>query len=642
MRAESGAPLAAALAVFVVTGPCAAAPLEAYGRLPSIENVAISPDGQLLAVAITNGERRKIVVRKTADSKTLIILNGGNQKLRGMTFAGSSHLIVTGSVTGYINDVMSARLESMVGVSIDLASGKQHGLLAGLESDSGDNLTSIEGPPVVREIKGKPVVFVMGVHFIDGRGQAALFRVNLVTHSATLADPGGANVSDYAVGEQGPVAESEYDGAKGEWLLRGRRGDGWQKLRSATAANDPPDLLGTGRDGVSALISFTENNIGVTREISPSGAAGEAMPLAAPEALYWDVEGPKLIGEAALEGDDERVVFFAPRDQTVWNAIAAAYPGQRVSLVDYSAARDRFVVLVDSPTEGLAYALVDLTSGKADWIGNVYDGLKSADIAPVRPVAFKAKDGLDLSGYLTLPRGKAETGLPLVLLVHGGPAARDRPGFDWWAQALASRGYAVLQVNYRGSAGLGWNLQSAGFGQWGRRMQTDLSDGVRYLVGEGLVDPSRVCIVGASYGGYAALAGATLDTGIYRCAASIGGVADPEKMIRWDLAREDDAAGAATQRYWIRYMGPAGALDQISPLRHVDKAAIPILLVHGKDDTVVSYAQSQMMADALRKAGKPVEFVTLPGEDHWLSRGATRLEMLEAVTIFLEKNNPPG
>jgi dipeptidyl aminopeptidase/acylaminoacyl peptidase len=173
-------------------------------------------------------------------------------------------------------------------------------------------------------------------------------------------------------------------------------------------------------------------------------------------------------------------------------------------------------------------------------------------------------------------------------------------------------------------------------------MQTDLSDGVRYLAAQGVIDPARVCIAGASYGGYAALAGATLDTGVYRCAASISGPSDLARMINWDKARETNAVGAATQRYWIRYMGPKDSLDQISPAKLADKVTIPILLVHGKDDTVVDYQQSQLMAAALRKAGKPFDFVTLKAEDHWLSRGATRQEMLKALCAFLEKNNPPG
>jgi dipeptidyl aminopeptidase/acylaminoacyl peptidase len=229
-----------------------------------------------------------------------------------------------------------------------------------------------------------------------------------------------------------------------------------------------------------------------------------------------------------------------------------------------------------------------------------------------------------------------------VVLAHGGPAARDEPGFDWWAQAMASRGYAVLQVNYRGSDGFGPDFLQAGFGEWGRKMETDLSDGVRYLVSEGTVDPKRVCIAGASYGGYAALAGATLDTGVYRCAVDVAGISDPKGFLVWSKDRRNVAA----LRYWDRYMGASGPddprLEAISPASHADRAAIPILIIHGRDDTVVPFAQSQLMADALRRAGKDAQFVALTHEDHWLSSGATRLQMLQATMDFLQKNNPPG
>jgi dipeptidyl aminopeptidase/acylaminoacyl peptidase len=169
-------------------------------------------------------------------------------------------------------------------------------------------------------------------------------------------------------------------------------------------------------------------------------------------------------------------------------------------------------------------------------------------------------------------------------------------------------------------------------------MQTDLSDGVRYLAARGIIDPARVCIVGASYGGYAALAGATLDAGVYRCAASVAGPADLRRFV----ADEKDPDDRSVEKYWLRYMGPQAGLDEISPAKRVSKVNIPILLIHGKDDTVVPFEQSQIMADALRKAGKPVEFVTLKREDHWLSQGETRLQMLQSVVAFLEKNNPPN
>jgi len=172
-------------------------------------------------------------------------------------------------------------------------------------------------------------------------------------------------------------------------------------------------------------------------------------------------------------------------------------------------------------------------------------------------------------------------------------------------------------------------------------MQTDLSDGVRYLVKQGIADPARVCIVGASYGGYAVLAGVTLDPGVYRCAVAVAGVSDLSRA----LARSTQEGALAEQRYWSRFMGVNGshdpALDAISPIKHIGAINVPVLLIHGKDDTVVPYEQSQIMYDAMRAANKSVELVTLRHEDHWLSRADTRLQMLQTSVAFLREHDPP-
>jgi dipeptidyl aminopeptidase/acylaminoacyl peptidase len=253
-----------------------------------------------------------------------------------------------------------------------------------------------------------------------------------------------------------------------------------------------------------------------------------------------------------LDGDTLIYQFFDPSLQAQWRAIQAAFPGSAVSLASWSDDRRKLVLRVDSPTDGPGYVLVDLAQGATAPLGQEYAGLTAADISPVTPVRFKAADGTELTGYLTLPRGRDPKKLPLVVFPHGGPAARDEPGFDWWAQAMASRGYAVLQVNYRGSDGFGWDFMAAGFGQWGRKMQTDLSDGVRWLAGQGAIDPARVCIVGASYGGYAALAGAALDTGVYRCAVDVAGLSDLARFVNWSAGREGGRQGVGLERYWTR------------------------------------------------------------------------------------------
>jgi dipeptidyl aminopeptidase/acylaminoacyl peptidase len=344
-----------------------------------------------------------------------------------------------------------------------------------------------------------------------------------------------------------------------------------------------------------------------------------------------------MIGGVYVD-DASHYVFFDPVTQAHWDAIVRAFSGERVKLVSNSSDFTKIIVRVDGPTHGYLYELVDMTTHKALPIGDVYDGV--TEPLEVRRITFAAADGLSIPAYLTLPHGKPPQNLPLIVLPHGGPAVRDTADFDWWAQALADQGYAVLQPNYRGSE-LDLSHLAAGYGEWGRKMQTDLSDGVRYLAKEGIVDPARVCIAGGSYGGYAALAGVTLDPGVYRCAVSVAGLSDLKRMLQWT----NETHTQRSQRYWDRFMGVTGPgdpkLDAISPIKHLDAVNVPVLLIHGRDDTVVPFEQSSKMFDALRRAKKEVEMVSLKKEDHWLSRGETRLQMLQASVTFLRAHNPP-
>jgi dipeptidyl aminopeptidase/acylaminoacyl peptidase len=217
--------------------------------------------------------------------------------------------------------------------------------------------------------------------------------------------------------------------------------------------------------------------------------------------------------------------------------------------------------------------------------------------------------------------------------------------FDWWSEAFAARGYAVFQPNFRGSDGYGAKLLKAGYGQWGRKMQTDITDGLKALAAQGIVDPKRACVMGWSYGGYAAMASITVQNGFYRCAVAGAGVSDLNTMLEWVLDRAGYRDNEAS-RYWNLAMGAKGpddpALHEISPARLAAKADAPILLIFGKDDTVVPTAQSREMERALRSAGKPVEVLVLDKEDHWLSRENTRIQMLKAADAFIEKYNPPN
>jgi dipeptidyl aminopeptidase/acylaminoacyl peptidase len=338
------------------------------------------------------------------------------------------------------------------------------------------------------------------------------------------------------------------------------------------------------------------------------------------------------------EGDDPRQFFFDPTLKARQAAFTRALGGAPI-ISSWSADFRRLVLYTNRGSDAGTYWLFD---GKGvQPFGYAYPELPDANVGPTQIIAYKAADGLELHGVLTLPPGREAKALPLVVLPHGGPQEHDTLRFDWMAQAFAGHGYAVFQPNFRGSSGYGVEFRDAGFGQWGRKMQTDISDGVAELARQGVVDPKRACIVGASYGGYAALAGVTVQQGFYRCAVSYAGLSDLNYLLNEELG-DDRNAGS---RYIRKFIGAeahsyADAVKDISPARLAARADAPILLIHGKDDSVVPIGQSREMERVLRGAGKSVEFIELKGEDHWLSRDATRKAMLAAALSFVERHNP--
>ena len=227
-----------------------------------------------------------------------------------------------------------------------------------------------------------------------------------------------------------------------------------------------------------------------------------------------------------------------------------------------------------------------------------YEGLGTEAFNPVKTIRYKARDGLEISAVLTLPRERDAKQLPLILMPHGGPFARDSETWNWWAQFLAERGYAVLQPNYRGSSGYGAAFAEKGEGQWGLAMQDDLNDALDWAVKQGIADAKRVCIAGASYGGYAAMRAAQRDGERFRCAVSYAGVSDLTSMMRYDSR----FLNHGTRRDWMKEQAPD--FRAVSPIYFPEQFSVPILLMHGKKDLRVQVKQSREMAEKLDKAGK--------------------------------------
>ncbi len=312
----------------------------------------------------------------------------------------------------------------------------------------------------------------------------------------------------------------------------------------------------------------------------------------------------------------------------------------RFEIVDMADDPRKMIVYVESVDDSGSYVFIDFGSGDTAVLNSNYPALPAEWLSHKQAVTYKAGDGLDIHAYLTLPPGKTAKGLPLIVFPHGGPAARDYIDFDSETHAFASRGYAVLQPNFRGSSGYGSAFLKAGYGEWGGKMQTDLSDGIKWLAAQGTIDPKRVAIYGASYGGYAALAGATIDPpGTYTCAVDIAGLSDISAFLDL-LAQHSNGDRSYTVAYQKRWFGPPATYAAVSPAVQASKAYCPVLIIHGTDDTVVPISQSHRMVNALKSANKDVQFITYPGQDHWETLGSSRLAMLQSAMDFIAKHNP--
>jgi len=631
--------------------PSPPAPLEAYSATPAVEYMEVSPSGDLIARITVVGEIRAIAVTRMTTGEHLFAAAIGDAKVRDLRWIGEGHVLVVTSQTQGIPLLGVSRRELFFGQVLDLEKKK----LVQVLDRTPDVLAVLIGPASIRRTEEGPTLFARGFNITTG--QIDLHRINLTTGRGRSVESMDREIEDYVLDGDGKViAMARYVERGGRWSLRLPKGHGFSESWAVDAPVDTPSLMGMGRTPRTIIVGADRPDLAAEDEDSETADVlfevnvdtGEWSRLPFEHHPDFLVHHPRtrlLVGGGRMEEDGTHYEFVDPAAARRWGAIERAFAGKRPVLTSWNDAQNLIVVFNDIGEPGL-YQLVDFTRGKADVLAEAYPTIPTDLVGEMRPIHYAAADGLDIPGYLTLPPGvEAPSGLPLIVLAHGGPASQDEAGFDWWAQALASRGYAVLQANFRGSTGYGLAFLEAGYGEWGRKMQTDLSDGVRWLAAEGIIDPERVCIVGASYGGYAAMAGLTLDAGVYRCGVAVAGVSDLRRMVNWE-ARQEGRNDSQTVRYWNRFMGAARlndrALDALSPARLAETVDRPLLLIHGKDDTVVPIEQSRVMAEAMRRAGKPVEFIELQGEDHWLSRADTRQQMLRETVRFLEANNPVG
>lgn len=639
---------ALALAALVLTPVAAQAadppPLAAFGNLPEIESMALSYSGNRIAAVMTIGGKRTLLMMNS-ELDQLRSLPLGDQKLRSMEWVGDDRLVVVISQTTTLGpEYIASQFEFFHAIVLPVDPAQQQYVVFDNDPSIVNSVFGIYG---IRQVGGRWTAYFSGVErergargFYTANGRTSLYGLDVErnTRRQLVGPPPDGATNRWLVGPDGAVAATvSLNLRSGSWSIKVPNGP---VLAEGVNPRGEVGLVALGRDGTSLIYQERNQADSLTRWFEvplAGGPAREFMKAEDVRRLFTDRATGRMLGVQRM-GTGKRPELYDPQHQAAIDKIYAAFPNLEITVSDWAPDFSKALVRTTGNGDSGTWYVVDLTRMRASAVGYERVAIEPEHVGAISTVTYKAGDGLEVDGILTLPPGREAKNLPLVMLPHGGPHAHDEEVFDWWAQAFASRGYAVFQPNFRGSTNRDEAFLRAGFGQWGRAMQTDISDGLAELARRGVVDPKRVCIVGASYGGYAALAGVTLQQDVYRCAVGVAPVTDLASLFSSEV--NTGGSTGMLRRSLLEELGPRSGFDAVSPRRLAAQADAPILLIHGKDDTVVPFDQSERMADALRRSDKPHRLVVLREEDHWLSRADTRLQMLEETLAFVQQHNP--
>ena len=610
-------------------------PIADFAALPVLRKPLLSPNGH------------RIAARKVADGKTgLVILDadrpetpvriiplGGTGEIYGLTWAGNDRLLLT---------VLTKR--HLYHVDIDLP----YLRLVAIDVSSGDS----------RIVDNKSTGFYAGdVLYTDPTGAWALVagqdyverypsvkRVDLATGVASIVEKPRNGVWDWYADQNGVVrAGVSYDDRKWTVWYRDKPGEPLRKIRGKFDKDDDSAVDKFIFRGDNSWIVTNERTgrFGLYKYDTKTGTIGEPIfehpEVDIDEPLYNHATGS--IKAILFQDDRYRIQWLDPEMKTLQAKLDKVLPDSVNLPVDWSDDEKRVLVFAAGAADPGRYFLLDRTTARMHAVVAPYPRINPDLLAEVKPVRYRTRDGLNLRAYLTLPRGREAKALPLIVMPHGGPFARDDWEYDPMVQMLANRGYAVLQPEFRGSTGFGKDFVSKGYGQWGAGMQDDLDDGVDWLAKSGQIDPRRVCIVGASYGGYAAMWGAIRNPERYRCAASLAGVSDLPALLRYD--RQFFSAKRYFREWRDKVAGPDERdLGRVSPINFANRVKVPLFIAHGEGDERVPPRQSHLMVDALTEAGANVTSAYYKNSGHGFDSSADLQDWLTRLEAFLAKYNP--
>lgn len=618
-------------------------PAEYFGGLPDVGYVTLSPDGKKLASFVkidTNkvkGTSVQVVNLESGKSKLVLFSDNIKFHFYNMSWKNNKTLLVhifyphSREVYG---PTLKSRETDLIVVHLDTGDVNNvfsHGFLARwdekpFDKDSVVDLLRDDDDYILMAVGG-PLVGRIG--FAPG-----VFKVNIRNQRADIVmEP--ARTYTWIADQQHRVraaAQGDYKGNSTSIVVRSLKDDKWRELLKYDSfyAADYSEALGFGADP--NIFYFRAHRDGRMAVYKVDLSRDEWKPELVRADPKYDVDGALIysrktkdvIGIESSYGIDQ--VFIDPEYQALQSMINKALPNTHNRLYSFSDDEQRYLVYSDSDVDSGTYYLGDRSKGSLEVLAFSYKNLHADQLAHTRPYNYRARDGLEIEGFLTIPAGAKDKNLPVIVLPHGGPQYSDTGRFDYWRQFFANRGYAVLQPNFRGSTGRGWKFRNAGLMFRSLGAQNDIEDGVKKLIADGIADSKRICIVGASYGGYSALLSATRKPDLYACAISVAGISDVTEMRLYDEEGERVRDGKL--------------LREISPINYVKNVKIPILLIHGKKDRQVEFKQSEIMYKALKKAHKKVSFVQLEDQDHFLDNNGNRIKTFVEMDKFLKKYMP--
>ena len=630
------------LAAWLLAAPALAqVDLDAYLKQDRYEEVKISPTGEYLAVTIPLEDRTALAIMRRSDKTITAKAIGGEHSLvDDFWWANDERVVVAMAQRLGTQDAPYATGE-LHAVNADGSKGMLLASPRGIDDmiGIGDKIRMTADPAVfmIDPLAGDERNILVSSMRLTTDPLTYVEKMDIYNRRRTLVASAPVRNASFAVDSAGEVRFAQgsgYDNVR-KLYYREARGQDWRLVNDQSASGVVMTSSGFSVDGKTAyLTAQVPGGPDAIFAYDPTTDTRTQLlrdPVADPLALIERLGSQEPAGVWFMS-DKVRSRFFDETSPTarLYRSLEKAFPGQAIAVT--STTRDgRLAVLnIWSDRNNGDFYLFDTEKKSADLLYSRREWFDPTKVPASRAIEVSARDGMKLHGYLTLPLGK-EKQLPLVVLPHGGPfGIFDAWEFDDDSQMLADAGYAVLRLNFRGSGNYGRDYKNAGARQWGKTMQDDLTDATRWAIAQQVADPARICIYGASSGGYAALMGAAKEASLYACAVGYVGVYDLEKM------HKDDAAHSRSWKSWTNdWLGDRNALGEVSPVNLAARIKVPVFLAAGGQDERAPVEHTRRMEKALKEAGVPVESLYFKSEGHGFFTEPHRREYYTRLLAFL-------